>query len=379
MQTVFMAWADYMYTGNQETIQRFYEELKAKTLVKLAREDGLISTQTGLVTRDFLTSIHFTGDNFKDIVDWPAGTPHGKKQARHTGPTPEGERDGYMFKPINTVVNAFHYRTLILMAKMAAVNGRRDDEQFFINRAKQVKESINSLLFDHNKGVYVDGEGTDHASLHANMFPLIFDLVPEEYLQSVVRHIKSRGMACSVYGAQYLLEALYHAGESGYALELMTSDSKRSWLNMIRAGSTMTTEAWDEYYKPNLTWNHAWGSAPANIIPRKLMGIEPLEPAFARVQIKPQPGELEFVSLKMPTIRGSIECVWRQSSKGFDLDVNIPANTRARIWLPVDSAQKVKENGITIDKSNDLKIYKVKSGFVICDTGSGKYNFTGLK
>ena len=34
---------------------------------------------------------------------------------------------------------------------------------------------------------------------------------------------------------------------------------------MIEVGSTMTLEAWDAKYKPNLTWNHAWGAAPANI------------------------------------------------------------------------------------------------------------------
>jgi len=62
-------------------------------------------------------------------------------------------------------------------------------------------------------------------------------------------------MACSVYGAQYLLEALYNAGEAEHALNLMTSESKRSWMNMLYMGSTMTTEAWDEYYKPNLTVN----------------------------------------------------------------------------------------------------------------------------
>ena len=49
----------------------------------------------------------------------------------------------------------------------------------------------------------------------------------------------------------------------------------------------MTTEAWDEFYKPNLTWNHAWGSAPANITARKLMGIEPLEPTFSKFKISP--------------------------------------------------------------------------------------------
>jgi len=30
------------------------------------------------------------------------------------------------------------------------------------------------------RGVYRDSEGTDHASLHAKLFPLAFDLVPSE-------------------------------------------------------------------------------------------------------------------------------------------------------------------------------------------------------
>jgi hypothetical protein len=52
----------------------------------------------------------------------------------------------------------------------------------------------------------------------------------------------------------------------------------------------MTTEAWDEYYKLNLTWNHAWGSALANITARKLMGIEPVEATFSRLSISHNQG-----------------------------------------------------------------------------------------
>ena len=83
-------------------------------------------------------------------------------------------------------------------------------------------------------------------------------------------------MACGVYAANYLLEALYNAGEGQYALDLMTSEIDRSWMNMIKTGSTMTTEAWDVKYMPLLMgWSHAWSASPAHIIPRKLMGIEP--------------------------------------------------------------------------------------------------------
>jgi len=375
MHTVFMAYADYMHTGNTEVIEQFYDDLRAKTLIALARDDGLISTRTGLVTKEFYDSIHYRGKSFRDIVDWPAGTPAGQKQARNHGPTPEGERDGYVFMPINTVVNAFHYRALVLMAKMAAAIGKIDDADLLRSRAEKVKESFNRLLFDQRRGIYVDGIGTDHASLHANMFPLAFGLVPEERVTSVVKFIKSRGMACSVYGAQYLLEALYNAGESQYALDLMTSDSKRSWMNMIRVGSSMTTEAWDEYYKPNLTWNHAWGSAPANIIPRKLMGIEPLEPAFRKIRIKPQPGNLKYAKLKLPTIRGFVHCLWQVDNDRNSLEVVIPANTLAEVWLPSGSVSNLKEGGKEIGGRDD-KILRIEGNYVILKVGSGRYQFS---
>jgi alpha-L-rhamnosidase len=140
-------------------------------------------------------------------------------------------------------------------------------------RAARVKKSFNEKLYNIEKGYYTDGIGTDHGSVHANMFPLAFGMVPEAYMPDVVKHLKSRGMACSVYGAQYLMEAVYNAGEADYGLELMTATHDRSWYNMIRVGSTITMEAWDMKYKPNSDWNHAWGAAPANIIPRHLWGF----------------------------------------------------------------------------------------------------------
>jgi hypothetical protein len=152
------------------------------------------------------------------------------------------------------------------------------------------------------------------------MFPLAFGLVPEERKASVVEFIKSRGMACSVYGAQYLLEGLYAAGEAEYALSLMTAAHDRSWLNMIKAGSTITLEAWDWKYKNNLDWNHAWGAAPANIIPRCIAGIRPLEPGFTKVLIKPQPGGLREFKCLHPTISGSISV----SYCGSDVVLSVP-------------------------------------------------------
>jgi alpha-L-rhamnosidase len=183
----------------------------------------------------------------------------------------------------------------------------------------------------------VDGEGSAHSALHANMFPLAFGLVPPEYVESVAAFVQNRGMVCSVYGTQYLLEALYAAGRDDFALHLMTDrETDRSWPHMIYdVGTTITLEAWDNKYKPNQDWNHAWGAAPANIIPRCLMGVEPVEPGFAKVRIKPQVGSLSQGSLDLPTVRGTIHVDFSAvKGQAFVLNVTTPANVKAIVCLP---------------------------------------------
>jgi hypothetical protein len=363
-----MVWADYEQTGNTEFIEKYYDDLKAKTLMALARKDGLISTKTELLNSKVLNSLHYYGNSFRDIVDWP--------QAGGFRSWPPGETDNYVFAPVNTVVNAHHYRNLILMSKIAYVIGKTEDSVFLRERADKVKESINRLLFDKQRGIYVDGDTTDHASLHSNLFPLVFGIVPRENKNSVIKFIKSRNMACSPYGAQYLLEALYEEGESQYALDLMTSGSDRSWLNMIRVGSTVTTEAWDQKYKHNLTWNHAWASSPANIIPRKLFGIEPIEPTFRKIRVKPQFAYLEKAYIKLPTIRGNIICNWNVKNGKYTFKVTIPANTSALIYLPKIDPAKIFEGNKPIERVKDI-IFPPgnEKKFSVLEIPAGSYKF----
>ncbi len=317
LHSVLMAWADYLYTGDTVSLIQFYEDLKAKTLIELAREDGLISTVTPPVSQEFLRSIY--SSRIQDIVDWPSG-----------------ERDGYDMRTINTVVNAFHYRALELMTAMAKALDKTKDANMFSEQAVKVYSAFNEKLFNSTAGLYVDGEGSNHSSLHANMFPLAFGLVPQERIAQVVEFIKSKGMACSVYGAQYLLEALYAAGEDDAALALMTNQTDRGWWHMInRVGTTISLEAWDNKYKPNQDWNHAWGAAPANIIPRCLMGVEPLEPGWRKLRIRPQPGSLSSASLDIPTVRGDVHVDFQNEPQRFILNVRLPGNTTARIELPL--------------------------------------------
>ncbi len=349
---IFMAWGDYMNTGDKKLIARYYDELKPKTLLALAGPNGLISTTTGLQTPEFTKSIHYNAAKLRDIVDWPTG-----------------EADKYEFKEYNTVVNAFHYRSLVLMAGIAAALDKSADAAMYTQKAQAVYKAFNEAFFDKGRGVYVDGIGSTHSSLHANLFPLAFGLVPAECKKSVVALVKSKGMACSVYPAIYLLEGLYDAGEDQYALGLLTSDTDRSWLNMIRVGSTITTEAWDVKYKGNSGWTHAWSASPAYIVPRKLMGIEPLEPGFGKVLIRPRTANLTKAEMKCPTIRGSILVrVDHPASGAYTLTVTIPATVTATLAVPA------KGDSISVTLDGKSVQGQLKDGYVFVESvGSGTH------
>ena len=328
LHNVLLFYYDYLYTGNLESVEQNYDLLKHKTLIALAREDGLISSKSPRVNDAFMKTLGFADpkQRIRDIVDWPGS----KKEVPWWDlALPQGERDGYEMVPINTVVNAFHYFNLKLMSEMATQLGKANDASFYAARAGQVKASINEKLLDTEKGIYVDGEGSSHSALHANMMPLAFGIVPDDYRDSVVAFIKSRGMACSVYGSQYLLEGLYQAGEADYALDLMTATDDRSWWNMIKVGSTITMEAWDMKHKPNSDWNHAWGAAPANIIVRHLWGIRPLDAGCKRITIEPQMSRLTWSKIKVPTIKGFVLGVFKQTQQEETYQLTIPANVTA--------------------------------------------------
>jgi alpha-L-rhamnosidase len=243
---------------------------------------------------------------------------------------------------VKTAVTAFHYRSLVLLEKMARHQGKSTEARKFAAMAEQTKKAVNEQLWDEARGCYVDGldpesgKVSSHASAHANFFPLALGLVPEDRVSRVAAYLKQRGMACSVYGAQFLLDGLYDAGEADHALSLLVSRGKRSWLNMSeKVGSTITLEAWDPSLKPNLDWNHAWGAAPSNIIARRLMGIEPLEPGFKKFRVKPQTASLEKARIKMPTPRGPVLLEIRgKEAASWVAKLSVPAWTTAEFHLP---------------------------------------------
>lgn len=346
-QSVLMAWADYLYSGDDASIRAHYDVLVGKLMLDRRREDGLFLGQEKGEPRD--------------IIDWPAG-----------------ERDGYDMKVmVKTVTSAFHAHSLDLMARMAKAIGKTEDAERFEKMASITLAAMRAKLMDPARGIYIDGlddktgKPSVHASLHANMIPLALGLVAPEHVKFVADFVASRGMGCSVYGAQFLLDGLYNAGREDAALALLTAKHDRSWHHMIaNVGSTIALEAWDMKYKPNLDWNHAWGAVPANVIPRKLMGIEPLEPGFKRFRILPQPGGLADANIQTPTPKGPINVRFKRTPGGCQLDFSVPAGTIAEVHFPAKSFEEIK----TPEAASPLRFLRMENDRVVAEAGSGRYS-----
>ncbi len=308
-----MLWEDYMYTGNKDYLKLYYDSLKRIVDNAPVNKDGLIF------------------DDGNDIIDWPSS-----------------ERDGYKIGKINNVPNAFYYNSLRIMAKIAGVIDNKPDSVIFANKAEKLKQVFNQIFWNNETNLYIDAADSLHSSVHANIFPVVFGLASESQIDKIKPFIKSKGMAVSVYGSQYLLEALLKIGEASYAEDLMTANTDRSWLNMIKHGGTITWEAWNERVKNNLDWNHAWGTAPANIIARCIFGIRPLEPGFQKALIQPQFGWLTSGKFVQPTINGPIQISFEKNEKS-GLNLQVTLNMPAKLILPAD-----KYNSSDIRLNNSL-------------------------
>ncbi|MGN6504799.1 MAG: family 78 glycoside hydrolase catalytic domain [Tepidisphaeraceae bacterium] len=256
---------------------------------------------------------------------------------------PENCRDGYEFGEANAVANAYARWDLVLLGRMAAWLGREDDVRAFALAADELKDGFNRELWDASSGLYVDSVGSRHSSLHANLYALRFGLVPAPRVGRCLDFIVSRGVACSVFTMQFLLETLFMHGRDKTAVHLMTRRGERSWLEMLERGATVTTESWLTDIKPNMSWAHPWGSAPGHVVMRWLFGLRPTAPGWADYSFEPRPGGLEHGRLRVATPRGTLIASFQR--QGDDYVYQLVHGQPAGDARPGDASHGVKRAG----------------------------------
>lgn len=321
MYAVMGAWQDYMYTGNIDSLVENYDNLKKNM------QDVVIDEDYGLIKNNY----DDVGYN-RPLVDWP-----------------ETERDNYAYDEAeyNTVVNAIGSYTYRELAKIADAIGEKNEAKEFLDTSKKIKTAMIKRLYNKEKGAFSDGltkeyKEIEHYSQHATAYALyagIFDNV--EMKNSLVKYLKNmKKNKMSVFGSYFLLQGLYDNDAGEYATELLTSESDtHTWNYMLsEEKATITAEAWSTEIKDNMTYSHPWGASPAIFITQGIFGIKPLKPGFDEFQIKLQPGEIKKAYIRVPTIKGEISISYQldQNMKFENIDIIVPANTRASVMFPME-------------------------------------------
>lgn len=124
---------------------------------------------------------------------------------------------------------------------------------------------------------------------------------------------------------------------------------------MLESGATTLWETWK--YSDNVySQNHPMFGSVGEWFYQSLGGINQAAPGFSKIQIKPQPaGDLAWVNSSYQSVNGPIVSNWRKGNKTFELQVTIPVNTTAQIWLPSLDGAEITESGSLLNAVPDIK------------------------
>jgi alpha-L-rhamnosidase len=74
-------------------------------------------------------------------------------------------------------------------------------------------------------------------------------------------------------------------------------------------------------------------------------------------------------------ITGEIACAWRLEGGAVTLDVTLPANTTATVYVPARSAADVSEGGRPAAESEGVKFLRMEGDAAVFGVGAGRYAF----
>ena len=85
---------------------------------------------------------------------------------------------------------------------------------------------------------------------------------------------------------------------------------------------------------------------------------------------------MTYAKAEFESIHGKIVSDWKIENGQFRLNVVIPANTTADVFVPAASAGAVKESGKLAAQAQAVKFVQVVDGCARFEVGSGSYQFS---
>ncbi|MFI5192843.1 MAG: alpha-L-rhamnosidase C-terminal domain-containing protein, partial [Chitinophagales bacterium] len=126
-------------------------------------------------------------------------------------------------------------------------------------------------------------------------------------------------------------------------------------------------------------FNHYAYGAIGDFMYRDVAGLDtdPAFPGYKKIRIMPHPGgNFSYVQADLKTYYGLVSSHWKMNGSQFQLDVQIPPNTSASIYLPTTDAKSVMEDGKPIAGMQEVGVKENQERYQLVERGSGKYQFT---
>ena len=339
---VLVPWQHYEWTGDIGLLSRSYEVMKRYV--------------------DYLGSRAVNHLVSHGLGDW-----------YDLGPNPPGRAQ---LTPVALTATAFYFDDARILARVSELLGKPAEAAQYQALAAEIRAAFNRAFFDPAAGRYATGSQT------ANAIPLVMDLVEParraEVLAAVVADVRGRGHALTAgdVGYRYLLRALADGGRSDVIFEINNQSEKPGYGYQLAHGATSLTEAWDA--GRHSSQNHFMLGQINEWFYHDLAGIQgdPAGPGFKKVIIRPAAvGDLTWVRAAYNSVRGRVASEWKREGDRFSLNVTIPPNTTATIWIPARDAESVTESGQPVAADSGIRFLRLADHTAVYAVGSGTYAF----
>ncbi|MEV0974304.1 glycoside hydrolase family 78 protein [Microtetraspora glauca] len=340
---VMVPWALHRLRGDTGAVARYYEPMR--------RWLGYLHKRS--------TAGIFPDEGFGDWLSIGAETPKGL---------------------VGTAIFALSARQL---AGLAAALGRDDDERAYLDLYAQVRRAFRAAFVT---GPGVVASGTQTAYVLAITAGLLEDAELPRAAARLVRDIEARGghLSTGFLGTPFLLDTLTGTGHIETAYRLLLRDSFPSWLYPVVHGDATTMwERWDSWshhrglQDPGMnSFNHYAYGAVGDWMYRTIGGLAPATPGYRDIVVRPRPGgDITWATTAHRTRHGRVEVAWRREDGGFALDVTVPPNTRAEVWVPATEPARVTEGGRPASEAAGVRFDRHADGCAVYRVGSGSYAF----
>lgn len=293
--------------------------------------------------------------------------------------------------PASVTDTAYYYQDALIVARTAAFMGKMDDSLQYSNLAAQIKSSFNATFFDLKNDQYARGTQTAQScALYEQLADSNYVSAAADQLADSVRRNGNR-IDTGILGSKYLLRALCDNGHPDTAMALVCQTNYPGWGNWIARGATTLWETWSGAGRRDSLNHVMFGDVSAWFI-EYVAGIRPGSPGYKTITIKPEiTGTLAWAMGTHDSPYGLISNSWRINGRFIHMNVIIPPNATAMVYLPTLGTTManlvIQEDGITICRkgrttNNDPGVafdHFEGSGAQTCavwSVASGRYQFT---